>query len=497
MTAHTLTATLLATLAVAGAALGAVAPAAGTTSGDGFVYFSTSVEPDQPTTSGNFTFATTFRNVDESTETFRLRRVEVLDGPGSNATVLDEVSYVGGPHPNLPPGELLRQEFSIGFDDPGTHEVVVRAKLLSSRDLFTVTHRTNVTVYRPHPRIAAGAAPTVPGDRTTVNVSVANGLEGEVRDVELALSSTNVSFDERARVASSVAGGASRSFSFTATPNSLGSHPIDATLEYTTENGTRREVTRHLDVLFRAPDLDGDVDVAANVATAMPGTETTLNLTVANGLDRTIRQFEVRIAADGASIEQRRRVGTRLESGAERTFEFAVSRPEAGEQPIDVAVSYTTANGVESRLARTLSTRFDAPANPGEISLTGVDAVQRGGSLELSATASNVGSTDVEAVVVSIGDPGRIAPADFFVGSVEGSDFASFTLTTDVAGNVSSVPVEVTYVVDGLEQSFTTDVAVEREVVRIPDRGGGLPLLPIAGAVVLAALVALAYRWRG
>ena len=489
---------LAAALVVASVALAGAAPTA-EAAGDRFVLLTTSTTPEQPTTSGEFTFTTTFRSAGQSGEDVTVERIEIREGTGSDATVLAERGYFGESSPTLAPGATLDQDFSLEFDEPGTRELSVRVTFGSGGQQFSATYRTNVTVYEPNPGLQVDAQPTTAGERTAVTVDVANGLDGAIRDVELALDGAAVDFDEPSRIASGVASGATRTFVFNGTPESLGTHPIEATLSYTTAGGTRRHVTRSLDVRFRSPDLEGDVGLAADVAPAMPGADTTLNLTLSNGLDRAIRQLEVSVSADGATVKQPRRVGTGLASGAQRTFRFGVSRSEPGRQPVDVTVSFTTVDGIEGEVTETLRTTFDAPANPGEIRLTGVDAVERAGRLEVSATASNVGASPVSSVVVSIGDAPSVAPADYFVGSVDASDFASFTLATGVTGNVSSVPLEVTYVVGGVERSLTTTVPVAQAAAPQPggNAGGGLPLLPAAAVLVVVAGAALAYRRWG
>ncbi|ERH13734.1 MAG: hypothetical protein J07HB67_02779 [halophilic archaeon J07HB67] len=132
--------------------------------------------------------------------------------------------------------------------------------------------------------------------------------------------------------------------------------------------------------------------------------------------------------------------------------------------------------------------------------MTDVDAVAEGGSLDLSATASNVGSERVESVVVSLPDSADVTGREYFVGGVDGSDFSSFTISTTVDQNVTSVPVEVTYVVDGVQKTTTVDVSVEQVALQAPSEssgGGGLPLIPIAAVVVLVIVLGVAYQVRG
>ncbi|MFB6122690.1 MAG: CARDB domain-containing protein [Haloferacaceae archaeon] len=238
--------------------------------------------------------------------------------------------------------------------------------------------------------------------------------------------------------------------------------------------------------------------VEVSAAEAVAGARRPVNVTVANGGTADIQQVSVDVASPRVNFSLDRRVRARLAAGNATTFEFPATVAENGKYPVNVTVHYTE-NGDRKSISRTLQAGFDSPGAPGEVALTGVDAVARGGTLELSATASNLGTSSVEGVVVSVAETETVDSADYFVGSVDASDFSSFTLTTTLRGNVSSVPVEVRYVVDGVERSYTTEVPVERAVVQRPhpaDGGGGPPLIPIAGAVAVVVVGVLVYRWR-
>lgn len=252
---------------------------------------------------------------------------------------------------------------------------------------------------------------------------------------------------------------------------------------------------RHPVTVHVVDDQPPQVDVSTG--DAIPGARRSVNVTVANGGSNDIQQLAVDVSSPDVNFTLDRRVRGRLGAGEATTFEYPATVTANGKYPMNVTIHYTE-NGDRKQISHTVRAGFDGPGNPGKIELTGVDAVARGGTLELSATASNVGSTAVDGVVVSVADAERVSPADYFVGSVDGSDFSSFTLTTTLRGNVSSVPVEVRYVVDDVEKSYTTDVAVERAVATPPTHGGsgGPPLVPIAGGVAVLVVAGLAYRWR-
>jgi hypothetical protein len=189
-------------------------------------------------------------------------------------------------------------------------------------------------------------------------------------------------------------------------------------------------------------------------------------------------------------------VTSRLTAGETTEFRFPARVAESGTYPVTVTLNYTD-GGTRKQVTERFDAAFDAPANPGAVELTGVEAVDRGGRVEITATASNVGSDEVKSVIVSTAESENVDRKKYFVGSIDASDFSSFTLTPTVAGNVSSIPVEVSYVVDDVRRNVTTEIPVRQAAS--PDRStqqGGLPILPILVVVALIVAVVI-YRRRG
>ncbi|WP_380677783.1 hypothetical protein [Salinigranum sp. GCM10025319] len=124
-----------------------------------------------------------------------------------------------------------------------------------------------------------------------------------------------------------------------------------------------------------------------------------------------------------------------------------------------------------------------------------------GDVLRISGNAGNVGRGSVTGLVLAVGTTDGSEPAypqrDYFVGTVEGSEFAPFELTARVDENASSVPVVVTYAVDG---------DTREETVSLPLEGAGgsersdrsLPLSVWLGVVgvALTAAAAVVIRTR-
>ena len=125
----------------------------------------------------------------------------------------------------------------------------------------------------------------------------------------------------------------------------------------------------------------------------------------------------------------------------------------------------------------------------------------------ITGNTGNVGDAQVTAVVVSAGESEHIAPAypqrDYFVGSIESSEFAPFELTAEVnAENVSEVPVEVTYrtAVEKRTQTvilpYNNDLGSEgaQEGTRLGSFGTGAILSLLVGFILLVPAVYLVRR---
>lgn len=134
---------------------------------------------------------------------------------------------------------------------------------------------------------------------------------------------------------------------------------------------------------------------------AVPGATRSVNVTVSNGLNHDIRQLKLTSSASDVNFSVNERVKPRLEAGDSTTFTFSARVSKAGSHPVNVSLQYSD-RGVEHQITRTYQTNFDSPTNPGKIILTDVKATQTGGSLEISATAGNVGSSHADRRTVEL-----------------------------------------------------------------------------------------------
>jgi hypothetical protein len=367
---------------------------------DGLVFVDVETNESDPVPDRNFTVTATVENSPESGEWFVVREVAVFEvaapGPDDDPLNRADVDH------RVRPGDTETARVSVALDESGERTLGVRIRLQSSNGAWTNSVRpVTVDVGHPHPGLAVRTDETLPGSPGNVTVSVSNGLDVPVRNVDLRLRADEVSLDDPRRVAPSIA------------------------------------------------------------------------------------------------------------AGDERTFTFVASGPTEGPETFEAQLSYVPGNGSSRELTRTLDARFRAPTSPGAINLTGLEVVREGDRLTIRGTASNVGNTDVSSVLVEVGDRGPVRPgrsnADYFVGRVPASDYASFEVRARLTDNVSAVtvPLEVSYLVDGVRRERTVRVAYEApdtDTESTPS-GGGFPLsgapLAVAGGVGVLAVGGVGWRWFG
>jgi hypothetical protein len=359
---------------------------------DGFVVIDPGVAPTQPTPTDNFTVATTVANTDRSDPTYVVRSVTVYNG--TDLTAADRLNGVD-PDRSIEPGESATVNVSTALESIGTHDLLVELHLESvSGEWATVRRPLSVRVRQPHPRVSVRGGETVPGSPAPLNVTVSNGMDDPVRDVEL------------------------------------------------------------------------------------------------------------RVAPENVTVESDRQVVSRMAAGEDRRFNLTARGPTRGTETIEARLAYTTTDGVRRSTTEHLTARFVRPTNPANVSLTGLEVSRRAGGLLVRGTAGNPGGSEAGSVQVSVGRGDGVAPAqsnaNYFVGSLAASDFSSFTVSARLTENRSqlTIPLRVSYVVEGVERTRTVAVAYDPPPRPSPSGGNGPPIPLVAGGGLLAVAVAGVGVWR-
>lgn len=447
------------------------------------------ISPTPPSPDEEFTVVAALHNLGNSTTNYQIDRVELRGGASENFTLHDDASPIG----IVRPGKRKFVRLTGTIDDPGTYSL--RIHVYGENDegeRVETQYTTEVRVGAERPQLALTTTDAIANGDTGVNVTVANGLPSDARNLHLDVEGPDVTVENPRRIRSLLASGSEETYGFTVLAPTPGAHRITATLKYTASNGTRQTVRQHTQVEF-AP-LSKRVSLDAK--SAAEGSAVSAKVT--NFGNVPIENVVVRGESPNATLADT--PIDRLDPGESRTVKLNITRFEAdGDIPVNVTATYD-AGDVRGQA----DTAVQIASNPGAIRLTGIETETEDGKVHLSGSASNVGLTDADSVIVSVIPSDSIQPAhpnkEYFVGTIPASDFSSFDVFARLDKNVSTVPLKVTYLVDGERRTYTVDVGYEADdgSIGTANQSDTDPILPVAigGAVTLAVGGLMAFAWR-
>ena len=454
------------------------------------------LSPSSPAPGETVTITPTIRNLQGSNASLEIRSV-ALRGSGFGVDELKRIESVG----TISPGSQLDVPLTYTFDNEGKRDirVFVYGVNTATGNAVQLRYPVTVTVREQHPQLDIKTNESVVGVESGGTVTIANGLETPISNVELLVDGQNVEMIEDRTVFASIDSDEVETASFSFRPERAGTQPVSATLHYTINGDTQRTVTRTKTI--RPDGLREGVSLDASPVGS--GEDRALSVDVINQGNTPVES--VVVTADSENATFRRAIVEEIPAGTAESVRLnaTLSEPMAN---VEVRAEYE----VGTR-QRTTATTTDLRSAPGTITLTGLDVVRQGGQLQISGSASNIGMTEASSVLVSVVDTEQVTPAfpnkEYFVGTVPSSDFVSFDVYAQTSGNVSSVPLEVSYLVDGERerQTFRVDVTGAEPAVPVRpnqnanDGGGGMfgGLLPVVGVGAVAALVIVVVlvRW--
>lgn len=469
------------------------------------------VSPTTPTVADSVTLDVTLRNSAGSPSAVAVDRVVVRTAAN------DTVATATDPG-TLSPGDTLTVPVTARFDEAGEQSLeVVAVGTDENGAQVRVTRPLSLVVERAPPRLDVAVNRTVAGATTTVSVAVANPTDDEVRDVVLSAGGDGVVPVGGTRSVPDLAPGQRVTVDLPVRPERVGEGSVAVTATYAAGSGLRATTESETPVEIVAPERDlgvrvepaseddGDQQLGGAVGGVLGGGRSTEQNDDENQrpsrVDVTVTNFG-NVPAENVVVTPRvsdrtlpRRAVSALSPGESATVTVdlsVVDRPGT----VEFAVDYRAAGEASDSVAR-----YDYRPPTGQVTLTGVDLAFENGRLQVTGNAGNTGDAPVQGVVVAVGDGPAVTPAyprrTYFVGTVDGSEFAPFELTADVdPENVSAIPVRVQYTVDGVTINRTVEVPYDDSLE--PESDGGPPLLlygaGVAALLVVAVVIAVLVR---
>jgi len=449
---------------------------------------SVSTSVDQPAPGEPFTLTASIANLQSSSGSVDVTDVYVRQsGTTDEYARIEDVGSVAS-------GQTLDVPLTVSIGDPGPKRLTVHVVVRDSDgDTERVNYPLYVDVQEPDEAAVSFSTPELAaGQESTVNVSVSNGDDETLSNVRLDLAG-DATVDNAERVTAAIASGSQVTHQYQVTFPSAGDRTLNATLSYKTSAGVTRTITR--DVSVEVAESNVDASLTVSPTTANRSSALRASLTEYGNVE--LRDVEVRAYSGGDVVAR----ALAADVPAEGTRSVTLDGADIPTGDVRVVASYTAA-GERRSAERTL--RY-SPQTTAQIALTGVDFTRDGAAVGISGDTANLGSADASSVLVSVGERDGVAPvppnAEYFVGAVESSEFATFEVTASVDEGVEQVPLTISYSVNGERHSRVTTV----DLAQLPEAdsagsgggsSGGLPWLGIGALVVVVVAAAAVYRWR-
>ncbi|RDZ64255.1 hypothetical protein C5B90_14300 [Haloferax sp. Atlit-12N] len=464
---------------------------------------------DQPAPGESFTVTTTIANLESSSGPVDITDVYVRDSSGSKEYA--RVEDVG----SVSSGGTISVPLTMNIADAGEKRLTVHVVAQDSDGTY---HRLNYPLYvdvdEPDEAAISFSTPDlVAGQESSVNVSVSNGDDGALSNVKLELGG-DAAVENAERVSASIQSGAQVTNTYQVTFDETGEQTLGATLTYKTDEGVTRTITRNATV--DVDESNVDAELTARTTTANGSSVIEASLTEYGNVE--LRDVQLSAVVDGETVAR----GIMADVPAEETRTVALDGTDVPSGTVTVVARYTAA-GEQHTTERTFEYN---PQESSNIALTGVEATVQESTVTLSGEAANLGSADADSVFISVAESDGVSPSssngEYFVGTIETSEFSTFELTATASGNgsVERVPVLISYSVDGERFEQVVDVDVGGTSAggasasadgsdaqaaagaggppgQSSDSGGILSALPMAlGVVVIGAVGFGVYRWR-
>jgi len=317
--------------------------------------------------------------------------------------------------------------------------------------------------------------PTV-GETVTVEVTISN-QEGSnsVVDVSSIMLRTTSEHYERVEDVGAIAPGGSLTIPITTSFDTAGqkellAHVSAASQSNGSETSHLRAYYRPITIDVEEPEIDGGIAASTNSSG-----ETTVTLTNYGNVEFT--DAEIRTSVNGTQRDQRDTFDITPNESESVTFDTANYNSDI----VTLTGAYT-ARGERHEVTRTVNLNQQVQ---GEIRLTSVEVTERGATVSVDGEAANIGGTDVESVLVRVPDSDTVSPAggsgEFFVGSVDASEFATFELSSSVSNGTDTLPIELTYIVDDERITTTQTIDISTASSSSPEPSQGQPAASSTG----------------
>ncbi|SNR72373.1 hypothetical protein SAMN06266787_11523 [Halorubrum ezzemoulense] len=450
-----------------------------------------------PTAGEPFSLRVTISNYPNSQRTANLNDL-VVEVDGDREHILNGLGQ-------LTPGSQMTVSVPVTINDPG--QQTISLKLYGSAGAVINVQSQYVVDVRDPQLPSLGIAVTEPktdqtGDITVsnpvvgatrqVNVTVANGNTESLRNVQLRLDSDGDIRNPR-RVSALIASGDQTSHTYRVKFSRSGQQSLNATLIYDTPSGKTRTVSQVDTVNVDAATSDVTLDVSNRIRN-----DSSVILTELHQFGNVeLEDVQIRAVNDGSTVA--RVPISNVPGEGSRNATLDDNDIPAGNITI---VATFTAGTDRQTIQQSLRYSKYSPAPTSAIALTDVGITQGGGTLTIEGEAANVGTAQVNSVLISAANTDAVTPVgptkEYFIDNIDSNEFETFEATVNASSNLDQIPIQVEYTINGQRVSSTLPVDIGTiESQSDSNQEGGSPLLAIGLLMIVVVGAGIGvYRWR-
>jgi hypothetical protein len=217
------------------------------------------------------------------------------------------------------------------------------------------------------------------------------------------------------------------------------------------------------------------------------GKKKTVYMQVANPRDNDVENVILQVTGDGITATPSRTFIGNLASGAKIPVNFSVTPDK--ETSIILTLTYDNGNN-HHEVTMNIPVTFGTDKKQADPVMSNVVVTNDGTIYHVTGDVNNAGLETANTVTVTSLSPAT--PQDpyktYVVGALKPDDFGSFEVTFTTNGNITSVPIQLTYKdTDGNIYNSVQDVKIQATGLT-SQKSSGLPLVPIIAGLVIVAI---------
>lgn len=446
------------------------------------------VSTDQPAPGERFQLTVNVANFRSSSGPVEVTSVYVRRAGDSNEFA--RLSDTG----SIAPGGNLTIPLTLSIDEPGGERLMTYVVVQDSDgDYHRVSYPVYIDVEEPDEAVVSfsGIDPTA-GQESAFNVTVSNGDTAPLSNVQLQLGE-NVDVDNPERVSASLPAGTQASYRFQAAFPEAGSQSLNATLTYQSSSGSTRTVHRSVEVDVEQATSDVELDVSNQIQ----NDSSVIRAELYQFGTVKLEDIQIRVQSNGDTVA--RVPVTDISGEGSRTVLLDDDEIPAGN--VSVTAAYIAGADQQTITESLLYSKY-SPAPTSAITLTDVGVTRDGGTLTVDGEAANVGTAQVNSILISAANTDAVTPVDptkeYFIDNIGSNQFETFQATVNASSSLDQIPIHIEYTINGQRVSSTIPIDVGTiESESNSSQDGGSPLLAIGLLiVVVGGAAAGVYRWR-